>query len=558
MAPPGSPSRNMTSVWFLFLAPLCVGVTLAQSTRHVPRGTQLHAAGAQAPRILFVDVDAGGGANDGSSWLHALPRLQDALAQAVTGDEIWVAEGTYWPTTPNGQPEATFRVRPGVSVYGGFAGTEAARDQRDPLVHVTVLSGDLGSDDTATVVTLPNAFHVVTMDGSGVPARLDGVTVTGGYSFFAPVDQRRGGGLLLTNPGSVVAGCRFFRNRAEGGGGAHVLATARLEGCSFEENRASAFIGEGGALLIGGTSDVHVTDCFLSFNAAEAVGGWSLGGAIRSGADTVLTVERCTFEWNAATPRSSSATDWCRGGAAYCEGDSRIVHCCFMGNASNIGGAVQSWALAPDRTRIWNSVFHNNDAVAVTIGGIVQDGTAAGIAGGNEVDLIGVVVHGGVADNYGGVSVGNGKISGCVFWNNTDGSGQIGTSNVRAGGNVEYSCVQNMLVGQPGEDPPNPARFPGSIATNPAFVNAPAGDFRLLPGSPCIDAGDSGAVPEGVTTDLDGAPRRVDDPATPAPTRASARRRSSTWAPTRCSPNSPSRSEPGRVPSPELPQLIWR
>ncbi|MDY7109555.1 MAG: choice-of-anchor Q domain-containing protein [Planctomycetota bacterium] len=40
------------------------------------------------------------------------------------------------------------------------------------------------------------------------------------------------------------------------------------------------------------------------------------------------------------------------------------------------------------------------------------------------------------------------------------------------------------------------------------------GDYRLAPGSPCIDAGDNMAVPEGVDTDLDGNPRFVDDPAT--------------------------------------------
>jgi len=37
---------------------------------------------------------------------------------------------------------------------------------------------------------------------------------------------------------------------------------------------------------------------------------------------------------------------------------------------------------------------------------------------------------------------------------------------------------------------------------------------RLSTGSPCIDAGDNSAVPDDVTTDLDGNPRFVDDPYT--------------------------------------------
>ena len=39
-------------------------------------------------------------------------------------------------------------------------------------------------------------------------------------------------------------------------------------------------------------------------------------------------------------------------------------------------------------------------------------------------------------------------------------------------------------------------------------------DYRLGSGSPCLDAGDNGAVPKDVLTDLLGNPRFVDDPET--------------------------------------------
>ncbi len=51
----------------------------------------------------------------------------------------------------------------------------------------------------------------------------------------------------------------------------------------------------------------------------------------------------------------------------------------------------------------------------------------------------------------------------------------------------------------------------GNIDADPLFVDPDSGDFRLMPGSPCNDAGDNTAVPVGITTDLDGNPRFVDD-----------------------------------------------
>ena len=55
----------------------------------------------------------------------------------------------------------------------------------------------------------------------------------------------------------------------------------------------------------------------------------------------------------------------------------------------------------------------------------------------------------------------------------------------------------------------------GNINADPLFRNPLTADYHLAPRSPCIDAADNTAVPAGFTTDLDGRPRFVDDPATP-------------------------------------------
>ena len=74
------------------------------------------------PGIIYVDADAAGD-NDGSSWDDAFTDLQSALVAADTGDEIWVAAGTYKPTVEyggTGDRHQSFQMRNGVAICGGF------------------------------------------------------------------------------------------------------------------------------------------------------------------------------------------------------------------------------------------------------------------------------------------------------------------------------------------------------------------------------------------------------------------------------------------------------
>jgi hypothetical protein len=126
--------------------------------------------------------------------------------------------------------------------------------------------------------------------------------------------------------------------------------------------------------------------------------------------------------------------------------------------------------------------------------------------------------NGGGIHNYGdGTTLAN-----CVLWGNkvngsTDQSAQIflpGTSSIT----VTHSLVQGGVY-----------TGTGNISADPQFARAPDpgpdgtwsttdddyGDLFLLPPSPAIDAGDNGAVPAGITTDLDGNPRFLDVVAIP-------------------------------------------
>src|SRR5262249_50807440 len=101
------------------------------------------AAGAVAHATVIYVNAAASGANNGTSWANAFTTLPPALSAAGATDEIWVAQATYKPTATTTRT-ISFALKDGVSVYGGFVGNETQRTQRDPVAHVTVLSGDIG------------------------------------------------------------------------------------------------------------------------------------------------------------------------------------------------------------------------------------------------------------------------------------------------------------------------------------------------------------------------------------------------------------------------------
>ena len=119
--------------------------------------------------------------------------------------------------------------------------------------------------------------------------------------------------------------------------------------------------------------------------------------------------------------------------------------------------------------------------------------------GANTV-LSGFVITGGSASTGGGMHNASSSptVSNCIL--RGDSPDEFSGSGTPT---VTYSDVQGGFLGT------------GNIDADPLFVDPDNGDLRLQPGSPCIDAGDNTAVPKGITTDLDGNPRFVDDPDTP-------------------------------------------
>jgi hypothetical protein len=164
-----------------------------------------------------------------------------------------------------------------------------------------------------------------------------------------------------------------------------------------------------------------------------------------------------------------------------------LTSCAFVDNSAGFGGAIRQYDTS-NATLVNVGMFGNSATYA---GGAIT-GSGAGptlincTLAGNTAGLLG----GGI---YEGVPV----LANCVVWGNTN--GQIETSSAT----VTFSDVQGGYSGS------------GNIDADPMFVDPVQGDYRLGPGSPCIDAGENAAVPMGITTDLEGTPRFVDDRDTP-------------------------------------------
>ncbi len=478
--------------------------------------------GGVAASVFFVDRDAQG-IGDGSSWAHAFTELRTALVQ-VTAGEIWVAEGTYTPAPPGGSVSASFVLKSGLAIYGGFGGYETTRDQRQPLSHPTILSGDLAGDDVHGspwyvnfAINSPNAEHVVDASGTDASAVLADFIITRGW-----VAHGSGAGIRIINGSPTIEDCVILRNLTgfAGGGGVFVQdGSPAFRRVRFVENYVH--LGRGGGLLTYGTSQPELDDC--SFEANRVVGSSSqaAGAGCDLESSPPLTLTRCRFVANTAVNFYPAGDPITLGGGLHnlFASPLTLIDCEFRGNLAHAGGGLYTW----QSTAILNSVFIGNQVQSYDVGGTSGGGYGGGIASTSfqpaETVLAGCVVAGNSGTENGGVFAANGHKHvgrGSIFWGNVAPKPGVTLSKAQVKGSktLSYCCVEGLFLTEPGEDPPDPKKFPGCIDLDPRLANLGSGDVRLAVGSPCIDAADNGAFPPGVLADLAGDPRFVDDPAT--------------------------------------------
>ena len=187
--------------------------------------------------IAYVDLTATSGNNDGTSWDDAFLRLEDALALAdefTNVEEIWVAQGTYYPTQDNDRSKS-YVLKKNMKIYGGFAGFETERTARSPFTQPVFLSGNIGNISSL----LDNSYHVVTLDNSCIDCVVDGFNIQFGYATGGGTFDNVGGGLLSF--------------------GAGTLKDSRIRLCNALSSGAAIYNS-------GPLADLEVTGCFIDFN----------------------------------------------------------------------------------------------------------------------------------------------------------------------------------------------------------------------------------------------------------------------------------------------------
>ena len=255
---------------------------------------------------------------------------------ASGGYETWIAAGTY--TISSGINVAYGSV----NIFGGFAGTETATNQR-----AVAENGEPWELKNATILDAAGKrLYSVKMQN-----RLDGFTIT---NSTAGTDQDGGVARILEN--TVIRNCRFIRNSSPKLGGvfyAYQASGIEISNCYFENNSST----QGGAININNTASntVIIDHCYFKNNCATNANS---GGAVYFQNLGTYTVKACVFDHNNGSGNGTALFSDAKG-----DGYTKITNCLFKNQQNK-----DKFPLYLLQGAVLNCTFASNAGGSVYIG----------------------------------------------------------------------------------------------------------------------------------------------------------------------------------------------
>lgn len=336
-------------------------------------------------RIRYVKPTATG-TGDGSSWADAsgdLQKMIDELAESTPSQagEVWVAAGTYTPQSQliSGTAySASFRMRDGISVYGGFVGTESSKLDRAKgtmpwdFTNPTILEAayynhdDLAWTNNKWTLT-SDSRHVVwfaPMSGGAAFANvttLDGVTIQGGYAQGGTGQDDfltdRGAGVYMDGANAYLSNCIVRENYATGNGGGVYLKNGRVQTSLIYNNNADA---DGGAVYVENRGLVH-RSMLTNNSALNGAGVYLHNGAEAGSGDPdypeYLILSTCVVSNN--TVRGNGAV-YCDKGGVLMQNTITNNSCVTATDATNVNASQTGGIYVDEYALVLNSVLWNN------------------------------------------------------------------------------------------------------------------------------------------------------------------------------------------------------
>ncbi len=188
--------------------------------------------------------------SNGSSWNAAKLTITSALQVAASGDQVWVALGTY---------KEHITLPPNVLLYGGFSGVEILLAERNYQLNKCILDGSRNGS-------------VVTINATSASARIDGFVVTNGSGVMGLLNRKRGGGIYIDGSTATVANNTIVGNSADVGGGVYCFSanTPSVVNNQISGNICTSLGGGAGVYI---QASVNLLNNTIAGNSSSANGG---------------------------------------------------------------------------------------------------------------------------------------------------------------------------------------------------------------------------------------------------------------------------------------------